>query len=135
MGRLSDSAANNDLDVRFGRAASDAPASYWLGLSATKPTGAGGNVTEPPASAGYARVEIPNTPAAFPAAAGRRKTNGVAVQFPTATAGWGPLPYSVLYTAATGGRLDGWGDNGPFDVDLGAAPRLPIGSLTILTAG
>lgn len=134
MGRLSDVAANNDLDVRFGRYASTAPASYWVGLSATKPTDAGGNVTEPSGN-GYARVEVPNDAAHFPAAAGRVKTNGKPIQWPTATAAWGALPYSVLYDSASGGVFQGFGDNGGLYVDAGAAPRLDAGAVTIMRGG
>lgn len=135
MGRISDQDTHNALDVRFGGAAVDVPATWYLGLSSTRPVNDGTNITEPLAADGYARVAIANTAANWPAAAGRRKSLGVKVTMPRATASWGLLPYAVLMTAATGGRMGAWADAGQLVVDANVEAVLPAGSLTLNSAG
>lgn len=76
------------------------PNAYYLGLSSTAPTLAGGNVTEPSGN-GYARVELTTLSA---------PTNGVVknsqdIIFPESTGSWGTLTHFVLYNAETGGDL------------------------------
>ncbi len=126
-GRLSDADANNELDARFGRAASTAPATYYVGLSTTTPTNTGGNVTEPVGN-GYARVAVPNDAANWPAAVNRAKSNGAAVTFPTATASWGTITHFVLYDAATAGVFRAWGD-------LGTATAVGANTIASFAAG
>lgn len=76
------------------------PTSYYIGLSTSAPTAAGGNVTEP-SGGGYARKQLTglSTP-----------TNGVitnnsAIAFNESTASWGTVTYFVIYDAATNGNL------------------------------
>lgn len=135
MGRLSDSDANNMLDVRFGAAASTAPATYYVALSTTAPTNTGTNVTEPSGGA-YARVAVTNNATNFPAASGRAKSNGTVVTFPTATASWGTISHFALYDAATGGTMRAWGALTTAQaVASGAIADFPAGSLTITASG
>ena len=96
------------LDAMFG--AQSVPANYYMGLSTTQPTEAGGNVTEPTIGVdGYARVAIPNTIAVssfLAAIAGdpSTKKNDGSLAFPTATADWaggGNFGWVVLFDHAT----------------------------------
>lgn len=70
---------NEIMDSIYG----DVNRSYYLGLSSTTPTAAGGNVTEPVAN-GYARVQI----SAFTSAADGCVKNAQPVVFPTSTGTW-----------------------------------------------
>lgn len=138
--RLSDADANNELNVRFGGAASNAPATYYLGLSSTEPQPDGTGITEPTASA-YARVAITNDATHWPNAAGRVKSNGLAITFPTpgttpVTDDWGDVLYWVLWDHATlatsshyraGGALDSAGYVAAGD----AAPYFDPGTFVI----
>ncbi len=71
-----------------------------VGLSTTTPNDDGTNITEPPGGAAYARVSLANTNGNFPVASGGEKSNGVDVEFPEATAGWGTVTHWVLYDAS-----------------------------------
>lgn len=98
---------NNKLvEAIISRAAFEAP-SYFVGVSTTTPTLAGGNVTEPAiGTAGYARVEV--TEAEFTAAANGSVSNIAAQSFPISTGVWlanAPLTHFVVYDAATAGNL------------------------------
>lgn len=93
----------------------------YAGLSKTKPTFAGGNVTEP-SNSSYARVAI-NTKtysgggtSVFGSAStttdGVKTENSVAFQFPEAfdnvqkqVQDWGECPYICLFSASTGEQL------------------------------
>ena len=59
---------------------------FYIGLSSTTPTDAGGNVTEPSGNA-YARVQI----SGFSTAASSSIHNTAAIVFPTSTGTWFPL--------------------------------------------
>ena len=77
------------------------PTKYYLGLSRTAPNMNGGNVSEPPAAANYARVELKNLSA---------PTDGVVsntsnIDFAESSAGWGVVTHFVVYDALTGGNL------------------------------
>lgn len=76
------------------------PTNYYIGLSTSTPTAAGGNVTEP-SGGGYARKQLTGLSA---------PTNGVitnnsAIAFNESTASWGTVTYFVIYDAATNGNL------------------------------
>lgn len=109
-----DSVAFSVLDNRFGAAAAaPTPANYYVALSSTTPTNAGGNFTEPVGN-GYARELIANNKTTFTAAAvggfGRQVSNAIAISFPPASGGnWGTMTHFGLYDAPTGGNLLDWG--------------------------
>lgn len=77
------------------------PTKFYLGLSSTKPTVSGGNVTEPSTTKGYARVQLTSLSAPNNGVV----TNSGDVTFPESTADWGTMTYFVVYDAATGGNL------------------------------
>ena len=77
------------------------PSNYYLGLSTTTPTMAGGNVTEPAASKGYARVQL--TGLSQPS--NGTITNSSDISFAESTDNWGTVTHFVIYDAATSGNL------------------------------
>lgn len=78
------------------------PTSYWIGLSSTTPTVAGGNTTEPNTAAGYSRVKISG--ALSGATGGVLKNSGV-VEFSESTGAWGVVTHVCVWDAKEGGTL------------------------------
>lgn len=81
------------------------PSKYYIGLSTTTPTIAGGNITEPSASAGYARIELNSLGV---------PTNGVVknssdINWPQSTASWGTITHYVIWDSLTGGNALSYG--------------------------
>lgn len=77
------------------------PTEYWIGLSTTAPNLNGTNVTEPAASAGYARVKLDmlSEPASGVV------TNEANIDFNESTASWGTVTHFVVFDAQNGGNL------------------------------
>lgn len=77
------------------------PSVVYLGLSTSAPGVDGSGVTEPLASAGYARVELtsldPPTNGVI--------TNGGEIAFPESSASWGDVTHFVLFDAPVNGNL------------------------------
>jgi len=73
---------NKVMDSVYGSSSGN---SFYVGLSSTAPTDAGGNVTEPSGN-GYARVKI----SSFTAANAGAVKNAAAVVFPTSNGTWFP---------------------------------------------
>ena len=84
------------MNHTFGRGATPntLPSAYYLGLSATAPTAAGGNVTEPATAAGYARVTISE---AIGNASDGVISNTTAISFAESTAAWGTVTHLDVY--------------------------------------
>ena len=81
----------------------------YVALSSTAPALNGTGVTEPTGGS-YARVSAPAN--SFAAAANGSISNSAALTFPTATADWvggANITYGLIYDAATGGNLLGYG--------------------------
>lgn len=113
------------------------PSKYYLGLSTTTPTIAGGNVTEPAANLGYARVEL--TSLGQPSSG--VITNTQMIDFPESTASWGTVTHFVVYDAATGGNLlmfgaltDSQGHPAPRTVEIDTVMAVRSGALALTTA-
>jgi hypothetical protein len=135
MGRLSDDAANNMLDVVFSKATNTAPTTHYIGLSTTTPTNTGTNVTEP-SGGSYARVAVTNNATNWPAASARAKSNGVAITFPVASASWGTATHFVIYDASSGGTFVAWGAlSGATTIGNGVQCSFAIGDLDITAPG
>lgn len=100
------------LDHVFGKATYTPPSNWYLALSTTTPTEAGGNFTEP-SSGAYARVS--SAPADWNAATGTAPavtTNGNALVFPTASGTWSAgadMTHWGLFIASSGGTVRIWG--------------------------
>lgn len=77
------------------------PSEMWIGLSSTAPNINGTNVTEPAASAGYARVKLDmmSEPATGVV------TNESNIDFNESTASWGTVTHFVIFDAQNGGQL------------------------------
>lgn len=77
------------------------PTEYFIGLSSTAPSVDGTGVSEPAASAGYARVklEVLSEPNAGVI------TNNAAISFEESTANWGTMTHFAIFDAADGGNL------------------------------
>ena len=135
MGRISDSYANQLLDLAFSKATNNFPATLYVALSTTTPTNTGGSVTEPSGNA-YARVAVTNNATNFPAASSRSKSNGTDIVFPTATGSWGTVTHFAIYDASTSGNFVAWGAlTVPVSVVSGATVTFATGSLVINAPG
>lgn len=123
--------ANKLLDHQVGKTAYTSPTVY-VGLSSTTPAIAGTGVTEP-STGSYARVTT--SAATWATAASGSTSNAAAITFPTATADWASgsnLTYGVLYDAATGGNLLGYGAlTVAKNVLNGDTASIAIGALTV----
>ena len=134
MGQQSTIDMDNDLDVRFGKAANNAPASYWAGLCLGVPSD-DGLTYEEVTGAGYARVQIVNNSTNFPAAVNQRKTLGTVVTFPTPTGQWDGFDQLVLFDASTNGRARAWARVAGLPlVEAGTLLAVAAGSLTFTAA-
>lgn len=69
------------------------PDKYYIGLSTSAPNINGTNVTEPSASAGYARVELSTLGEPVTGVV----TNKEDISFNESTAGWGTITHFVIY--------------------------------------
>lgn len=135
MGRISDLAANQLLDVMFGQVANPFAATYYLALSTTPPLDDGSGITEP-AVGDYDRAPFDNDGVTFPGAADRSTTIAVDIVFPTASAGWGDISHFAVFDDPSAGNFLGWGalpDTIP--VLTGATPTWVSGSLVITFPG
>lgn len=79
---------NKIMDDMYGSASNE----FWIGLSSSAPTEAGGNVTEP-AGNGYARVQI----SAFTAASNGAVKNSADIVFPISTGTWFPADHLATH--------------------------------------
>ena len=100
---------NKILDIYFGSSGSTTPppATWYIGLSTTTPTEAGGNVTEPVGN-GYARRPFANTKSNFSVAASGSLTSASAIQFAESTGSWGTISHVLFYDASVAGNLWFW---------------------------
>lgn len=140
MGKISDSAANDILDVMFGKVANPFPSTYYVALSSTQPANDGTNITEPSTSGtAYARVTLANNTTSFPGASARETAINVDLTYPEATADWGDeLGWFAIMDSATvgAGNMIGWGALGtPITVIAGGIPTFLAGSLVITAPG
>ena len=77
------------------------PSKVYLGLSTSAPDIDGSGVTEPLASAGYARVELNS----LSEPSNGVITNDAAISFPESSASWGTVTHFALYDAPVNGNL------------------------------
>jgi hypothetical protein len=85
------------------------PANWFVALSTTTPTEAGGNFTEPSGN-GYARVSTAAADwAAASGTAPATKANANAITFPQASGSWGTVTHFGMFIASTGGTVQIWG--------------------------
>lgn len=110
-GGKSDYLEQRILNHFLGGTASAAPATVYIALStaAYSDAATGASMTEvSTTSTGYARQAVTNNATNWPAATGTSpavKSNGSAINFPTATASWGAVTSFYIVDAATGGNV------------------------------
>ena len=108
----------------------------YIALSTTAPTAAGGNITEPSAASGYARVAASTGGMTV---SGNTITNGNFIYWPEATASWGTVTYIALMTAASGGSMRYAGEitpSGGVSVGANTVPLFRPGALSVsITSG
>ncbi|MCP4213922.1 MAG: hypothetical protein GY765_04655 [bacterium] len=122
------------IDHIFGSVDYTPLTTWYIGLSTTTPTDAGGNITEPGAGA-YARVTQTNNQTNFPDATNGVKNNGAVITFPKATASWGTVTHFVMYDAASSGNAWAWGAlTASKTIDTDDTPSFAIGAITITSA-
>ena len=125
---------NEILDHVFGGAAYTAPGTLYFAASSSDP-GDDGSTGTFPSGGSYARVAMTNNLTNFPAASGGAKSNGVAIEWPVATADWlsgANLTHVAIYDASSGGNFLGRGAIAvPKAILNGDQLVIPIGDLDI----
>lgn len=119
---------------QFGGTAHAAVATWHVGLFTSSP-GVGGVATAEITGGGYARVAVTNNSTNFPATAALAGANGVAIAFPTVTAGGysGTVTHFGLCASTNEGTADvrHFGAlTTPFLAVVGQTPTFAIGGMT-----
>lgn len=128
MSALSDYLENEIADHLLGGGDYIRPATIYVGLFTAGPTDGGGGTEVTGGS--YARASVTNNSTNFPAASGGQKSNGAAISFPAATAGWGTVTHFGIYDAVSGGNLLLHGALTTSKlIETGDTPSFPIGTL------
>jgi len=119
------------LDQLFGGLDYAEPVNWFIGLSTTTPTDAGGNFTEPVGN-GYARVSIANDKVTWTTAAAGALENAIEVIFAQATGSWGTVTHFGIFDALTAGNLVATGALGTAKlIDNGDTAKFAVGDLDI----
>jgi hypothetical protein len=124
MGSFTDFLEDKVLNHVFGKEAYGAP-QIFVALSATEPTDAGGNVTEPEGN-NYSR--IPTGAVDWNVSAGGAISNAGDLRFATPWGLWGTMTHFVLYDAAVGGNALVWGA-------LAAEKTITLNDIVLIPAG
>lgn len=82
------------------------PTNYYLGLSTTAPNYNGTGFTEPPAAAGYTRVQLTNLSAPNDGVV----KNNSSVEFNESTSSWNIITHFLVFDAPTDGNLLQYGE-------------------------
>lgn len=133
MSATSDYLENKVLDHILGGADYTRPAIVYLAFYTAAPNDGGGGTEVTGGS--YARPAVTNNATNFPSASGGTKSNGTAIVFPTATAGWGTVTHFGVFDAVTGGNLLFHGAlTASKLVEAGDTPSYPIGAMVFTAA-
>lgn len=118
------------LDHILGGADFTRPATVYVALYTVAPTDAGGGTEVTGGS--YARVSVTNNTTNWPAASNALKSNGTAIKFVQASAGWGTVVAFSIMDALTAGNFLYWGDlTQSKTVDSGDTAEFPSGAIDI----
>lgn len=84
----------------------------------------------------YARVALTNNTTNWPAWSGGATSNGIAIDFGTASANWGTVTYFCIVDSASGaGNILYWGDlTVSKTINSGDSAQFPIGDLDVSEA-
>lgn len=124
--------ANATADAILGASAWTPPATVYVGLYSTAPTGGGSGGTEFDGTTepGYARVAVTNNSTNFPAASSGSKATGAAITFAANSGGtaWANAVAFGIWDASTAGNLLGYGSCTPLACNAGSQLVIPSGS-------
>lgn len=107
MAGKSDYLESKVLDHILGLTTYTPPANVYVALFTAAPTDAGTGGSEVTGGS-YARATVVNNTTNFPNAVAGVKSNGVAIDFPAATAPWGTVVAVGIYDALVSGNLLYW---------------------------
>lgn len=125
---FSDYTESQVLNHLFGSTTFTKPANRYLALFTVAPSDAGGGTEVTGGS--YARISAGNLTVS--GTAPTVATNGTALEFATATAGWGPITHVGIFDALSGGNLLAWAPlTTSRTVNSGDVFRFPAGDLDI----
>jgi hypothetical protein len=120
---------NEILDHILGNASWSAPATTYVALFTAFTEG---GVQTEVTGGSYARVAVTNNATNWPAAASGAKSNGISVDFPTATVSWGTVTHFGVFDALTSGNLLCWGAlTASKTIDVDDTPKFAIGDLDV----
>lgn len=109
MAGLTDAFEAIILDGIMGDPDYTSPTNWFVGLSTTTPTEAGGNFTEPSGN-NYSRTSTADADwGAASTGQPSTKSNANTITFATASGSWGTVTHFGLFDASTAGNLRMWG--------------------------
>jgi len=122
--------ATQVIDKLLGQTDFTPPIELWVALYTTSPLPSGGGTEV--AGNGYARVQVPNDLATWPAAVAGVKSNAITIQFPAPTGTWGTIVGFGLHTHSTNDALHLFGDfEEPILIGSTDDPKFTPGDLTV----
>ena len=98
-------ARNFAQNFLFGGVSFTPPVNFFLALSTGTISSTGSGLVEPSASAGYARVQIPNTKSYFTNAVNGTLVNSGSIVYGASSGSWGTIVDIALCDAATSGSV------------------------------
>lgn len=134
MTDLTDYAENILIDALFRNSTISRPASWFIALSTTTPTDAGGNITEPTGDANYARQAVDTGASSewSDPAGGSATDNSLAIVWPAADSGFGTVTHVVFFDLITAGNAWFWKNlASSVTVNAGEVFQFPIGDLDV----
>ena len=124
--------ANKIADEVLGASAWTPPATVYIGLYSTAPTGGGTGGTEFDGTTepGYARLAVTNNTTNFPAASSGAKATGATFTFAanSGASNWANAVAFGIFDASTAGNLLGYGTCTPLACTPGSSLAIPSGS-------
>lgn len=131
---FSNSIANKVLDIILGGAAYTPETNVKIALFTSTPALDGSGGTEV-SGGNYSRVTKANNATNFPNAASRAKSNGTAITFPQASAGWGAITAVGIYANDGTTLMMLAVFDTPKTVSTNDVPSYAIGQLTFTMLG
>jgi hypothetical protein len=129
-GSFSDYLEDKVLEHVFANTAYTAPSTLYVGLFTVAPTDAGGGTEVSGGS--YARQSMAFT---VSGSSPTQAANTSAVEWPTATAGWGTIVAAAVFDASTSGNMLAWADlTNNKTIASGDVFRFPASSFVVTLA-
>lgn len=126
--------SNVELDQMFGDTPPTVPATWYVALFTVTPNKNGGGTEVSGGS--YARVAVTNDTTNWPNADNQRKSNGLEIEFATASANWGTVVAAAIVDTASGAFTQGFFGSltSPVIINSGQQRFFPVGGLVIIRA-